>query len=177
MDIRTQRTRAALKDAFLTCLKEKPVMNISAADISRRAGVNRATFYQHYKSVDDMVTELENEQLTSFRNLMKTKDLFGEELIQIILDQLQKGNEINKTAMVSYFSEHFTNDLADIAKELAFDAWKSRMPTAADQEIDLALSTVISTAVLIVKEADKYSRETIVRFISNLINGLLKMYE
>lgn len=177
MNVRTQRTRNEIRKALLACMQEKPVSDIFVTDIASRAGIDRTTFYRHFKSVDEAVHDLERNQLEDFRVLMTEKDLFGEELIRVVLEQIEKGNAINKTAMVSYFSGKFIEEMAAVAREYAFDAWRQRMPKATDSEVDLALSTVIAAAILAVKRADEYGREAIVSYIGKMIHGIVKMYE
>ena len=48
IDPRIRRTRKLLQDALRSLLLEKPLVDISVADIAVRATVNRATFYAHY---------------------------------------------------------------------------------------------------------------------------------
>ncbi|MBO2517337.1 MAG: hypothetical protein CW338_08720 [Clostridiales bacterium] len=177
MNIRTERTRAALIEAFVSCIKEKPVKEITALDISSRAGVDRATFYRHFKGIDEIVSELERAQLEQFRELMSSGDVFGEDTINTVLSQIDRINKINKTAMIISFSAGFNEKLIGIAKEYAFDAWRKKMPRASDEEVELALTSVITAAFQVVaKQADKYSREVIVRYINNMINGIISMY-
>ena len=54
-DARTRFTREALKDALLTLLGEKGFNDISVAELCRRAGVTRATFYRHFVGIMDVV--------------------------------------------------------------------------------------------------------------------------
>ena len=177
MSIRGEKTRTALKEALIACMKEKPVRDMTAADISGRAGVDRATFYRYYGSVDGIVAELERDQLEEFRKLMETGDIFGEELIGVILDQIEKGREINRTAMIRYFSEDFTGELAEIAKKYAFDQWQKKMPQATREEVGLALTTAVATAFQVVAQSGSdFSRETLARYIGNMIGGITLMY-
>ncbi|MGI6221215.1 MAG: TetR/AcrR family transcriptional regulator [Coriobacteriales bacterium] len=48
MDIRIQRTRRMLFDAYEELLGEMPFEKISVTDICARSTVNRATFYRHF---------------------------------------------------------------------------------------------------------------------------------
>lgn len=48
MDIRAQRTRTMLKDAFEKLLEEQPFESISVSEICERSTVRRATFYRHF---------------------------------------------------------------------------------------------------------------------------------
>lgn len=51
MDLRVIKTHDSLQQALLILLKEKSLDEISVAELSRLAKINRGTFYLHYKSV------------------------------------------------------------------------------------------------------------------------------
>lgn len=57
MDIRVARTRSALQDALLQLARERPLDEITVADIAERAGVNRSSFYQHYADKDTLLAD------------------------------------------------------------------------------------------------------------------------
>ena len=56
-DRRPKRTRVALREAFLGLLGERGYTSIQVSDIVEKANVARSTFYEHYKSKDDMLLE------------------------------------------------------------------------------------------------------------------------
>ncbi|MGQ0840220.1 TetR/AcrR family transcriptional regulator [Actinokineospora sp.] len=56
-DPRIARTRVKLRDALLGAAGERPLPELSVADVVRRAGVARATFYLHYDSLDALVVD------------------------------------------------------------------------------------------------------------------------
>ena len=56
-DRRFQKNQALIRRAFLDLAKEKDFQKITVADITRRANINRMTFYSHYDTVDDIFTE------------------------------------------------------------------------------------------------------------------------
>ena len=47
-DPRVRRTRSLLYEAFMSILSEQAFHSISVQDITKRAGVNRSTFYLHF---------------------------------------------------------------------------------------------------------------------------------
>lgn len=49
LDPRVQRTRSQIEQAFLEELDRKSLQAVTVGDITRRAGVNRATFYAHFE--------------------------------------------------------------------------------------------------------------------------------
>lgn len=58
LDPRVKRTRHLLQEAFRSLRKERPAGEISVVDVTRRAGVNRATFYAHFTDIHHFATDL-----------------------------------------------------------------------------------------------------------------------
>lgn len=55
LDPRAKRTRTLLQQAMGELLTQKPLSSITVGDITRRATVNRATFYAHFQDKDDLL--------------------------------------------------------------------------------------------------------------------------
>ena len=56
-DLRVQKTKAALNDAFTNLLAEKSFEDISVNEICVRAEIRRATFYKHYDDKNHFLRE------------------------------------------------------------------------------------------------------------------------
>jgi AcrR family transcriptional regulator len=54
-DPRAERVRTLLRDAAFALAHERPVDQITVADVVARAGVSRQVFYQHFTDRDDAV--------------------------------------------------------------------------------------------------------------------------
>lgn len=57
-DLRTIRTKKALKNAIATLLEHESFEKISVTDICKNANVNRVTFYTHYNDKYELLNEL-----------------------------------------------------------------------------------------------------------------------
>lgn len=64
-DRRIIRTRKVITDSFISLLKEKGFPDISVADLTEHAEINRSTFYAHYKDKFDLLDAVIEEKLTS----------------------------------------------------------------------------------------------------------------
>jgi AcrR family transcriptional regulator len=53
-DPRTRRSRSALEAALRELIAQRELHQISVSDLTKRAGVDRSTFYEHYTDVDDL---------------------------------------------------------------------------------------------------------------------------
>ncbi|MFN2189796.1 MAG: TetR/AcrR family transcriptional regulator [Candidatus Promineifilaceae bacterium] len=58
LDKRIIRTRQQLTEAFFEALEEKGFQNMTVQDITDKAGVNRATFYDHYEDKTDLFNSI-----------------------------------------------------------------------------------------------------------------------
>lgn len=61
MDLRIQKTKAAIKKAFLELRRKKPIEKITVTELSRLAEINKATFYLHYSDIYSLAEEIEDE--------------------------------------------------------------------------------------------------------------------
>ncbi|GHF40668.1 AcrR family transcriptional regulator [Amycolatopsis bartoniae] len=73
-DPRSRRSRSALEGALLELIEERDLSQISISDVTRRAAVNRSTFYEHYTDVHDLAaaagTELFDELIAAAHVLL-----------------------------------------------------------------------------------------------------------
>lgn len=58
LDRRQKRSREAIRKAFRELLSEKDLSQITVTEITRRADRNRKTFYLHYNSIEDLISEM-----------------------------------------------------------------------------------------------------------------------
>ena len=68
MDLRTERTRRSIANAYLELKKQKAIEKITVKELSELAYINKATFYTHYGDIYDLADQLENEFMDSIIN-------------------------------------------------------------------------------------------------------------
>lgn len=78
-DPRIQRTRKNIMNAFMRLIKQKNFGDISIADITQEAEINRSTFYYHFVDKFDLIDAIQREVLT--------KEIFKEVTKQEVIDE------------------------------------------------------------------------------------------
>ena len=68
-DLRVRRTRESIRTAFTDMLMVMSYEKITVAELSRRAGINKKTFYRHYPVLDDLLEEIQREFAQPFVEL------------------------------------------------------------------------------------------------------------
>ncbi|MBT2502931.1 TetR/AcrR family transcriptional regulator [Curtobacterium sp. ISL-83] len=67
VDARILHTTAALRDAILRLAADRPVSAVTVADVTRAAGINRATFYSHAVSPGSLLADVLTPELDRIR--------------------------------------------------------------------------------------------------------------
>lgn len=65
-DLRVVKTLDTIRTTFREMICEMDFEDITIKDFCDRARINRKTFYNHYESLDDLLTELQDEIVESF---------------------------------------------------------------------------------------------------------------
>lgn len=97
---RIKLTKKLLKDSLLHLMEEKSIQRISVSELCKNAGINRATFYNHYTAPSDILTEMGNELAEEIHELLKKKKLYYQgtlqEKVEAVCTYLQKKGQTAK---------------------------------------------------------------------------------
>lgn len=82
-DRRIQKTLLALREAFFELVLSQSYDEIKVSDIIKKANVGRSTFYQHYKSKDDILAVSMHKPLSVLASTIQPEDC-EEELLWLM---------------------------------------------------------------------------------------------
>lgn len=74
-DLRVRRTREAIQKTFQEMLQEMDYEKITIKELTRRANINRRTFYLHYSVLDELLNELIDQFTDDCLNALKGMDI------------------------------------------------------------------------------------------------------
>ena len=124
LDRRVVRTKKAIKAALLNTMEEKDISCITISEITRKAGINRRTFYTHYHNISDIIEEIEREMVSVLSQVLSKFDIRSIrhssfemfiELDKLVSDELDYYFRCARMDMRGVFMTR----LKDIASELA----------------------------------------------------------
>lgn len=76
MDLRAQRTRRSIINAFIELRAAKPLEKMTVKELAEKALINKATFYQHFNDIYELSETLEQEAIESiFQNIPHVNSL------------------------------------------------------------------------------------------------------
>lgn len=74
-DKRSQKTRKAIKNAFVELLSKQRMETITIAQVARLADINRKTFYTHYSGIKEVMDEIEDHVIQSLQDMFDQTDV------------------------------------------------------------------------------------------------------
>ncbi len=100
-------TAAKMDEAFLAILEKKDFAYITAKEICEKAGVNRSTFYLHYETIDDLLSETAQHIIDQFVDCMPYDTAaFLKELQSRPLEELHLMTREYLAPYLNYIKEH-----------------------------------------------------------------------
>ncbi len=69
---RVIKTKSAIFNAFFTLMVEKKdISKICITELTEKANINRATFYLHYKTINDVISDIQNEVVDKLNEVLE----------------------------------------------------------------------------------------------------------
>ena len=100
-------TAARMDEAFLALLEKKDFAYITVKEICEEAGVNRSTFYLHYETMADLLSESVSHMNEQFlTHMKKDTDAFVTKLWDCPLDELYLITPEYLTPYLDYIEQH-----------------------------------------------------------------------
>lgn len=160
---RTTKTRANIKQAFVDLISEKGLDALTVSDITRRAKINRGTFYLHFVDKYDLLEQLEDETIAQLQSIL----LDNEDRTDIDIDQVFPPARITKA--LEYIAGDF-NFVSTIAGPSGDSQLSAKIKVIINDLLDAGLATAGLHIVATEIYSEPYAREMILSRVMAIIN-------
>lgn len=177
-DKRVKYTKMFLRQALLDLMKEKPISKITPTELCRKAEINRNTFYTHYMSPEDVLYEIENDIIESFRLTIAKRveenrsDVAFYELCKAIRD-----NEDFYIILSSGVEFDFLFSIIECFHDISVEQWKKANPTFEhinpEPYFEFCTGGCIAVIYMWIISGFKESPQEVADKLSKMNNGLI----
>jgi AcrR family transcriptional regulator len=143
-DLRVRNTKKRLRQTFAQLMSEKPLQNITVAELCNRAEINRSTFYAHYSDIYDLQQKLEREIYGEFQTTLAQVDLtsnISEDTVPIFMLTIFSFLKRNADMCAVFLGPHsdrlFVMNLLDTAKETTMVQYGQIYKKASSHQLEL----------------------------------------
>jgi AcrR family transcriptional regulator len=143
MDLRIQKTLREIRKAFTELLKTVGVDKITVKELCEKALINKATFYSHYKNIDELIDEIEDEFVTQLTGDIDYADLFFTDSEQFFLRLWRTYREMPNARLLLEGRRGF-NLLGILYETLRRSIHKVRPEISQVEGFDIVLTYILS---------------------------------
>lgn len=146
------RTRESLQDALLALARERPLDEITVGDIADQAGVNRSSFYQHYRDKETLLGDaLERTILELSATLgavhVAERRQMPPQLVQY-LEHVAANESLYRRVLGPHGSAVAAGRLAQRVEDVVRESLSEHLPEAADEvPLDILAAGLAGTAM------------------------------
>lgn len=182
---RVRSTRRQLKEGLLHLMKDKPINEITAKELTEYVDINRGTFYLHYSDTYDLLHSIEDDMLTQCDRILSNKCPGDVEDTVRYLTEIIAFIEDNMNVFKVLFGPnnkdmHFTERVRNLVMNRCSAFWSAVAPDASPDTTELYNSFVVMGFVGVLKtwvnHGQRESPEDISRLISGIIHSSAKDY-
>ena len=173
LDARKRYTQMILKQSFLKLLNK-----ITVKELCELSQINRATFYTHYSDCFALLESIENELIDEFEKSLRYVNSFDvTALIETLYVMVDQNQEACRTLVLGNTSSAVIAKMIALAKTDSLAYWHRELPKASETELEM-MYTHLSNGLMhvIVEGYDKYSKEEMIRFVSQVVKVSLLLF-
>lgn len=169
MDLRVERTRHNIINAFIQLRAKKPIEKITVTELAETAVINKATFYLHYKDIYDLSDQLEDEVLENAVSALSVDALLGGDSVKQLAAILTSQSALFATLFSGSRTDVAAHKLDRLIKEQVFlqhPEWEH------DLTVNVKLSAVIYGCFHACAQYQSADFETVISALNDFTAGI-----
>ncbi|MGX8688756.1 MAG: TetR/AcrR family transcriptional regulator [bacterium] len=134
-------TKRLLKESLIEILSKKTIRKVTVTELCLRAGINRSTFYAHYRIPSDILTEIKKDFSAALAESSRSKNQkgFSYEKLKDICRFIYDNRSLQKIILLNSSDD----EVLEAALESSIEIW------GPEKDIDYLRRTDRDSAVLI----------------------------
>lgn len=175
MDRRSNRTKQAIKQAFLTLTKEKPINKITIAELSQKADIGRGTFYTHYEDIYDLRSTIIEESICTLTDIFDQNYPKNQQYdFRIFVHTLVNHVDQNKDVFHFFFNDFLNDELSAqltqlLMKKIMVDEQLDENNIKNKVEVLFSISGTISILAEWINGQLKVEKEELIAILDDII--------
>ncbi len=152
-DHRTRVTKMLIRKAFTQLLSTRPIQAITVRELCERAGINRGTFYAHYRDIYDLMEQIETEMMEDFQAVLepllvaKGPDLTPLKITTSIFQCLKENADICTVTLGPYGDKTFARRLINLGQERCLESYTAFFEGASRKQLEYFYSFVCAGSI------------------------------
>ena len=176
MDLRIQKTRNSIYEAFIELRGKKPLEKITIKELTDKAKISKQTFYLHYKDIYDLSEHLEKELLDTMMKGITFPDNIlqhaGEITLQLFSHIVAQGHLFK-----IIFSDSRQSVLVDSIERIFKSAIYAKQPELrADLMSNIYVTVLVQGCYNAYEQYSTIDQERVIEILSEICESITASY-
>lgn len=182
-DKRIIKTRGKIKNAFMNLVMESDAAEITISDLTEKAGINRSTFYLHYKNIDAVIKDIDEEIQKKIKLCIESLDVYSvyDDIYSVfakLTEMLNEAPAVKNYILDSSSSLFLIARIKEILYETTVNALKKTFPQLDISKVvyplTFAASGIIDSYVKWAHSDGNVSMESLIETVNSLTQSIFK---
>ncbi len=152
-DRRIQYTRKILGQTLIELLHARPIEKISITELCKLADINRATFYQHYRSPYELLFEIQDTFYQSFKaDMEKLVQSENNSVLLVLVTKIRDNKELCKVLFSELGERSFQNKVLSIVRDDLIRKWEMKHHHVSKAHTSLVFKFITTGSIGIIQE-------------------------
>lgn len=178
MDKRIEKTKTAIKHAYIELHTNKPLHKITVKELCDKANINKSTFYVHYKDIYHLADSLKKETISMIIHSIPQSQEYTFDNPADFTKELTVSFAKYRSLINKLFSPEdiatFGNDLEIILKKVIFEKYPH---IAQNERVNVILSYCIHGAYHAQMSNQNIPFDTILDVITDIVDTLQAIFK
>ena len=145
IDARIRYTQQAIRKALLTLLKDTSILKVTVKELCAMAGINRATFYAHYKSPQTLLESIEDDLLAEVLSSGKSADR-----LRNLFPVIAKNIDLCTILFSENGNSMFLLRMIEKSREQSLIELKAEFPLVPESELEYAYEFIAAGTIAVI---------------------------
>lgn len=143
-DSRLRYTKECLYTAFLECLAEKPVSDITVIEICERAGISRKTFYKYYSDPFALLLAMQDDLFRDYLDRLEGQPADVSALMPALIRFVDENRVLMKASFANRGKGNFVDRVLDDLFARYREAWEQANPKLPPLDVEYLFYFAVS---------------------------------
>ena len=178
-DHRVKVTRMLIQKAFTQLVRQKPLQSISIKELCELAGINRGTFYAHYRDLYDLREQMEQDMMQDFEQALqplfaaKTEDLTPLKITTQIFQCIKDNADICAVTLGPYGDKEFAAKIINIGRERCIASYSAYFLGTSHTKLEFFYAFVSAGCIGLLEKWLDEGMSTSVEELAQISEGLM----
>ena len=155
-DRRVLYTKMFLKESLLELMKEKPIDKITPTELCRKANINRNTFYSHYYTPRDVLTEIETDFsaqiIESLSSQYTAENIDISQTLKEICNIIYMQKDFCKILLSENGDGAFFEAIISAGKPVVLAGWKTEGVALGEDEMEMFFAYIVNGSIAYIRK-------------------------